>query len=393
MDDYLPSYGHVQRYSRRAFLHTVGRRTVGVAAVGVGLPAALAACATDEQPTAETAAQSTPTAPPDADAPDAPTGTAIVGDVLDFALRSDAWVGAFGFVTFRLHEAVYDGSPLYFIRTDSSDGDYAGEQGLVTVPKIAALAGTDHVVHAYFPADGDDEQPAIVSSEPGLDDYSPAWQIARFTWVGEPRPLTSVADVEDAEAAGDLEIEDTEIILNASAVKWSTGELPADTDDRSEYLGPGQLLEPPDTDAMEVMFKLHECFPASWYIVTDTDLAPMAEGMAVVHSPALEGSSDLDATGRTNVFMNGIDGSGPMGFQPSVFDTQAGDPEWSPYWDHMTYAWEDGVDPRVLASEDEVHAARDAGELEEFPGVPDTEGEIFVVNCPVPVIADNTFEA
>jgi hypothetical protein len=38
-----------------------------------------------------------------------------------------------------------------------------------------------------------------------------------------------------------------------------------------------------------------------------------------------------------------------------------------------------------------VHAARDAGELDEFPGTPDTKGEIFTVNCPVPVLAPNTF--
>jgi hypothetical protein len=80
-----------------------------------------------------------------------------------------------------------------------------------------------------------------------------------------------------------------------------------------------------------------------------------------------------------------------MGFQPSVFDSQAGTPAWSSYWDHMTYAWKDGVEPRALRTEREVHAARDAGELDEFPGTPDTKGEIFTVNCPVPVLAPNTF--
>lgn len=119
----------------------------------------------------------------------------------------------------------------------------------------------------------------------------------------------------------------------------------------------------------------------------------MAEGMAVAYSPAFTGASDAGATGRTNVFSNGIDGPGPMGFQPSVFDTQAGEPEWSPYWDHLTYSWVEAADPRVLTSEDEVHEARDAGELEEFPGTPDTNGETFVVNCPVPVLAPNTFSA
>jgi hypothetical protein len=35
---------------------------------------------------------------------------------------------------------------------------------------------------------------------------------------------------------------------------------------------------------------------------------------------------------------------------------------------------------------------RDAGDVEEFPGVPDTKGTVFTVNCPVPVLAPNTFE-
>lgn len=80
-----------------------------------------------------------------------------------------------------------------------------------------------------------------------------------------------------------------------------------------------------------------------------------------------------------------------MGFQPSVFDSTAGAAEWSPYWDHMTYAWKKGKEPRLLATEDEIHSARDDGELDEFPGTPDTGGAIFTVNCPVPVIAPNTF--
>jgi hypothetical protein len=81
-----------------------------------------------------------------------------------------------------------------------------------------------------------------------------------------------------------------------------------------------------------------------------------------------------------------------MGFQPSVFDSTAGDPEWSPYWDHRTYAWTDGTTPRVLTTQSDVEEARDRGDLDEFPGTPDTGGQIFTVNCPVPVLAPNTFE-
>ncbi len=74
-----------------------------------------------------------------------------------------------------------------------------------------------------------------------------------------------------------------------------------------------------------------------------------------------------------------------------MFDSQAGAEEWSPYWDHMTYAWKENKTARVLATEEEVHKTRDEGELDEFPGTPETNGEIFTVNCPVPVIAPNTF--
>ena len=128
-------------------------------------------------------------------------------------------------------------------------------------------------------------------------------------------------------------------------------------------------------------FKLHECFPGVRYIVADTSMEPMAEGMQTVHAPRLRKRGRAQATGRTNVFMNGLGGPGPMGFQPSVFDSQVGAAEWSPYWDHMTYAWKKGKDPRVLTTEAEVHEARDAGELDEFPGNsrhqrPDLYGEL-----------------
>jgi hypothetical protein len=142
---------------------------------------------------------------------------------------------------------------------------------------------------------------------------------------------------------------------------------------------------------MEVTFKLHKCFPSTRYIVTDTDFAPAAENMAVVHSPGLEGSTEAGATGRTNVFANGFEGPGPMGFQPSVFDEVAGSTEWSPYWTHWTYEWVDDAEPRVLRTETEIHEARDADELIEHPGTPPSPGT-FVVNCQVPVLADVTFE-
>lgn len=368
---------------RRTFMTTVGRRGAGIGLAAGSLPTLLAACTSDTP----TVATTTPTgASPTSSS--APAGTAIVSDVVDFSLDPDGWAGAFGWVTMRLHEAVVGGEAAYFIRTDTSDETFATEEGLVYVPKLAGLAAAELTADAWL-IDG---ATTVLSAAPGERNYTPAWSLHRATWKGTPGEVSSADEVRAAEEAGDLEVEDLQVVLNGPVIVWPGGGMPVDPD-LTEYLGGGQLIDPPDTAALQVTFKLHECFPASRYIVCDTSLEPMAEGMLVASSPALAGAPEAGATGRTNVFMGGVEGSGPMGGQPSVFDTSAGDPAWSPYWDHYTYAWSEGASPEVLSSQDAVWAARDAGDLDEFPGTPETDGAVFTVNCPVPVVAPNTFAA
>jgi hypothetical protein len=373
-----------QQLNRRAFFALAGRRGVGLGLATTSLPAILAACGNGDD-----GAGAGVTGSPAA-SPQATQGTAIVGDVLDHELTSSDWKGAFGWVRMRLHPAIIDGEEAWYVRTDVSDEAYAGREGLVFVPKIAGLAAAGSVGDAYLFTDGADDQPTVLSSEPGREDYAPAWRINEVTWAGSPTLLESATDVRAAADAGDLTIATDDVVANMPVVQWSGGGMPIDTE-LVEYLGGGQLIEAPDTAGGSVLFKLHECFPGSRYIVCDTSAPPMAEGMQIVGSPRLGGAPEAGATGRTNVFMGGIEGSGPMGGQPSVFDSSAGEPEWSPYWDHMTYVWKEGADARVLTTESEIHEARDAGDLEEFPGTPDTGGETFTVNCPVPVVAPNTF--
>lgn len=363
------------RIARREFLT---RGALGVGAFAVA-PALLAACGSDDEPTAGTAAATQ-------------EARAIVGDVLDFALDSDQWEGSFGFVTLRMRPGVVDGSELWFVRTDASEEGFARRNELVWTPRLAPLADGARAGDAYLVEGGARGQATVMSSGPGRPDYTPAWRVHTVRWRAEPRLLASVAQVAAARRAGQLAVESSGVVMNASVVAWAGGELAVDTQLR-EALGAGQLLERPDRRMRRVTFKLHQCFPGARYIATDAALAPMADGMHLVHSPRLARATGAGATGRTNVFMNGLEGPGPMGFQPSVFDSAAGDAVWSPYWDHMTYAWKEGADVRVLASEAQVHAARDAGQLDEFPGTPDTGGRTFTVNCPVPVEAPNDFAA
>ncbi len=370
---------------RRRFLGLSAKGGLGLALVGGAFPTLLAACSNDDP-----AVKAGPTTTSAAEA--AEQARAVVGDVIDFSLTPDGWEGSFGFVTMKLHKGSFDAKDVYYVRTDASDQAFAKTEKLVYVPKLATLnrEGISGAVYLFDSAAAG--QAAVFSSEPGQDGFTPAWTVRRVRWQTEPKSVRSVREILDAERSGALTVETTNTVVNFSMIKWSSGSMPVDKEKKA-YLGKGQLLEEPDTSGGRVTFKLSQCYPGNRYFVVDHSLKPMADGTFTGFAPALQdGPTKAGATGRTNVFMNGVKGPGPMGFQPSVFDFAAGDPAWSPYWDHYAYKWNDNAQAKLLVSQAQLFQARDAGELEEFPGVPDTKGTVFTVNCPVPVLAPNTFK-
>jgi hypothetical protein len=94
----------------------------------------------------------------------------------------------------------------------------------------------------------------------------------------------------------------------------------------------------------------------------------------VLHVPALADVPE-SATAKVYVFENGVKGSGPLGFQPDVFDNPPGTAGYSPLRRIVLVKWTDGVAARELKSAADVLAAEGAGELTTaMPGV--------VVNMP-----------
>jgi hypothetical protein len=314
-------------------------------------------------------------------------GRVIVGDVVDHALRSDRWRGEFGFVTFKLHTGSVDDQPAYFIRTDASEQAFASAEKLVFVPKMAsALAGGGRGLSSiYLFSGGAVDQTPVLSSAPHRPDFSPAFRVHRVSFTGAPRKLGSVSAIQAAERDGLVRVEQTNIVVNYPVVKWPGGELPVD-DAKEAYLGAGQLISPVDVSRAKVTFKLHACYPNSRYIVTDATM--MADMMNIAPAPGAEPLTAAGATAKILVFGSGVEGSGPMGFQKSITDTKAGEAAWSPYWDHYTFTWTREEEAVVLKSQADLLAKEQAGALERFNGTPDTNGQLFMVNCPVPVEAD-----
>lgn len=369
------------------------RRFLSLAAGGVAATVITAACGDDDDDSTPassgtTAAAGTGAAATSVAVKSGPlTGAVQVGDVMEHVLWSDKWKGDFGSITFKLHHGLVGGQDAYFIRTDASDKAFAESEKLVFVPLMAeATKGGGRGLASIYLFDGAPSQLPILSTAPHLGNYSPAFRVHRVSFQGAAEALKSVDEVRAAETAGKVRVQQTDIVVNYPVVKWPGGEMPNDQV-REAYLGDGQLLEPVDVAGGKVTFKLHSCYPTSRYIVTDVTIPEMAAGMKIAPAP---GANDLTAAGATAkilVFGNGLTGSGPMGAQKSVTDTNVGDPKWSPYWDHYTFVWKDAAAAELLKSEAEIKAAEEASKLERHPGTPDTKGTLFMVNCPVPVVA------
>ncbi|NDB51828.1 MAG: hypothetical protein EB161_06730, partial [Nitrosopumilaceae archaeon] len=102
-----------------------------------------------------------------------------------------------------------------------------------------------------------------------------------------------------------------------------------------------------------------------FYITTETSNKDVSEhltdllGFEVTYAPAIA-KTPKDALANIYEFTNGVEGSGPTGFQPNVADSQPGDPEYSPAWSVKHVTWTDESAATELTSEDEILAAKDA---------------------------------
>jgi hypothetical protein len=121
------------------------------------------------------------------------------------------------------------------------------------------------------------------------------------------------------------------------------------------------------------------------YLLTDVSVEEEAKGLSeatgypVAFVPSLGDVPD-NSTANLYLFMNGVKGLNPFGFQANVLDSVPGDPEYSPLWRVQAVTWKDEAAARELRSEDEVLDAEKAGEVtvEETP---------LVKNSPVVVSA------
>jgi hypothetical protein len=290
-----------------------------------------------------------------------------------------------------------NGNEIFFIATDVSDKKVADMATNLTGFKVnysPLLAQTPESARGqvYVFKNGIEGkgpfgfQLPVMNAKPGDEGYSPLWQLNIAEWKEgvTAKELKSVEEIMSAEANGTISINKTDIIVNHPAIKWQGGELKVrenkTIDDDSAY-GPAQVLDI-DTEKMLVTMVAHRGWGPDgktvYYIVTDATPEMPATMMGVTSVPFDEKLATTPVAVDLFQFMNGINGTGPMGFQAGIGAANPEDPNYSPMWKISFLEWKDSSKARILETLDDILAMQKAGMITITPAM---EGK-HVVNCP-----------
>jgi hypothetical protein len=302
--------------------------------------------------------------------------------------------------TIPLHQGWYNGESVYFIITDSSEQKHADtitqKQGwkvelaplLANAPKKAL--STTYLFTNGIEGDGiHGFQSEVFTSTPAQPEtYSALTSHVHVTWndAAQAEFLDSEEAILAAAAEGLVTLSDLSVVINMPQIVWPGGQLPVKEDktltDDTPY-GDQQVLDI-DTDKMTVTFVAHRGWGPDgrtiYYIVTDATPEMPATMMGVVSSPTSAALIANSAAVDLLQFMNGVKGSGPMGFQAGIAAAAPGDSNYSPMWRIFMIGWKDPSSASVLETLDDINAYRKAGLIDvELARPMDSD---HVVNCP-----------
>lgn len=290
-----------------------------------------------------------------------------------------------------------NGNEVYLITTDVSDEKMAEFATNLTGFKVnfsPLLAQTPESAlgQAYVFKNGIEGkgpfgfQIPVLNAKPGDEQYSPLLQVNMVEWKqgATTKEVKSVQEIMDAEKNGTLTINQTEIIVNHPAIKWDGGEMKVREDkkinDDSPY-GGAQVLNI-DTEKMIVTMVAHRGWGPDgktiYYIVTDASPEMPATMMGVSSVPLDEKLATTPVAVDLFQFMNGINGTGPMGFQAGIGAANPTDKNYSPMWKISFNEWKDPSKAVIVETVDDVIAMQKAGMITITPAM---EGK-HVVNCP-----------
>ncbi len=302
-------------------------------------------------------------------------------------------------VTIPMHKGLYNGSNMSFIITDSSDAEYA---------KIISEIKDWQVQHAPPLRDAPNStlqklfvfkngikgsglfgyQPNILSSIPSASNYSALVSVIEVSWKTGQRPmkLDTISSIMTTADSNRIKLNDTGIVLNAPQITWPGGQMMVRSNDTitDETAYSGQIVEINHV-AMNVTFVAHRGWGPDgrtvYCIVTDATPKGPAETMGTIVSPTSVNLIASPVAADLFQFKNGIIGSGPLGFQPSIASAAPGDEDYTPMWRVYLVEWKDPKTAKVLETTTDIDHFRSSEMLSVSIARPTNLS--YILNCPI----------
>jgi len=301
-------------------------------------------------------------------------------------------------VKIPMHKALYNGDPVYYIITDSSNSNDASQisnnQGWKVQPAPLLAQGPQEMLNKIYvftngiSGNGTKGfQDEVFSNTPQDNQYTPLSLMVEVSWnIGEtPVVLHSVKDIRVANMTSKLNLLNTGTVMNTPQIVWPNGQVSVRDDttltDQTSYAG-DQVLDI-DTANKSVIFLAHRGWGPDgktiYYIVTSGTPEGPAKMMGLMNTPSL--STLSSSTRDLYHFANGIKGAGPFGFQEGITNAQPGDSSYSPICKVSLITWIDPQSATLLENMDDINTAKYSNSISVQPS---TASNInYLIDCPI----------
>ena len=279
-----------------------------------------------------------------------------------------------------MHEGLYDGNPVFYIITDSSQQGYAEtltmKQGWKVEIAPSIKKTPENILQKIFifkngvRGDGINKyQKEIFTSTPSQKlQYNSLNSVIEVTWKKGQNAtvLKSSEEVINAEKGGRIEFNEIGVVINTPQIMWPDDQmLVRDNKEITDDLtfSGGQIVEI-NKDKMTVTFVAHRGWGPDgktiYHIITDATPSGTAKIMGVPFSPSSIYSITNSSTADLFQFQNGIKGSGSLGFQPSISTATPGDDNYSPIWRVYIVEWNNPKNAKILETISDINSSKEA---------------------------------
>lgn len=299
-------------------------------------------------------------------------------------------------VTIPMHDGFFAKGPVHYIITDASNktlADKISEKqnwNVKFAPKLRwAPASSQDVAYAFTNGIKGDGiygfQSEVFGVTPAQKEYTPLVSLVTVSWkAGQvPQILQSSDEILKAEKDSRLRLVKTNVTINAPQIVWPGGQLYSTNSTDAASFEKTQVIEI-NKDSKKVTFVAHRAWGpdgrTTYHIIPDATPKGPADIMKVPTSGKLVKIASSSVLSEMYQFKNGIKGTGPLGFQPSILGAKL-DESYVPICRVSIVEWKDEKSAMVLETISDIESKKSDGSI--FVTLARPLSEDHIMNCPI----------